>query len=146
MYINYGVACQKPASYINKHGSRLNASLVLKLDLKSQEGNRSPGLHSSICVYFYIVLQIICKHNIILFTHTHTHTPIARVIIPPKTVILAEGSLANPAKIFLNLSASSYGLSVSIYIESMLPDTPTSVEFVEGKLQAVSENMCMCIY
>ena len=73
---------------------------------------------------------------------THLHTPIARVIIPPRTVILKEGSIANPAEIALNLSASSYGFSVSIDVESMLLDpTPTSVLFVEGKLQAVSENM-----
>ena len=74
----------------------------------------------------------------------YAHTPIARVIIPLETVVVTEGSSANPAEIFLSLSARSYGFSVSIL---MLPDrTPTSVEFVEGELQAVSENMCMYMY
>ena len=73
----------------------------------------------------------------IIHKHMHTHTPIARVIIPPETVILKEGSFVNPAEIFLNLSARSYGFSVSIGIDTMLP---TSVNFAEGKLQAVSEN------
>ena len=96
-------------------------------------------------MYLYIIQILGYKQ----YAHmcTHLHTPIARVVIPPETVILEEGSIANPTEIVLNLSASSYGFNVSIDIESMLQDsTPMSVllNFVNGESQAVSEIICTC--
>jgi hypothetical protein len=81
--------------------------------------------------------------------HTHLYTPIARVIIPPETVIVKEGSVANPAEIALNLSANSNGFSVSIDVEPTLSNPPRSVTFADGVSQAVSihvSNMYMYLF
>ena len=55
-----------PEASINRYQSRLNASLILKLGLESQEGNRSLGLYSSIYSIIFLMKSTLYLHIQIL--------------------------------------------------------------------------------
>jgi hypothetical protein len=54
-------ACMQPgtSTVLHKYRSRLDAGLILKLGLESQEGNRSPGFYSRIALYSIITSIIV---------------------------------------------------------------------------------------